>query len=426
MTGTRGQRDRLFLSRCFQKLIINFTWWVNRKDIGGKNIFAGGFLGLDNIGVFDRSKPLPTGGQLGQADGTAWMAFYCATMLSIALELARDNPATEDMASKFFEHFVAITDAINTHGGTGLWDEEDGFYYDQLQTNGSVFPLRVRSMVGLIPLLAVEVLDDGLIQKLPGFKKRMDWFLQHRPDLNALSSYYCNSEATGGRGRLLLAIPSRDRLQRVLRYVLDENEFLSPYGIRSLSRVHRDHPYVFHLNGNEYRVDYEPAESHTGLFGGNSNWRGPIWFPLNYLLIEALERYYHFYRNSLMVEFPTGSGRSMNLKQVADELSSRLCKIFLPGKDGSRPCYGTDPLFAQDPRWRDLVSFHEYFDGETGFGLGASHQTGWTSLVIRLLENLAKAKTPTEAGSSTPTPSEILANRNLSDTAQTKVRGTAD
>jgi hypothetical protein len=417
MTGTRGQRDRLFLSRCFQKLIINFTWWVNRKDIGGKNIFAGGFLGLDNIGVFDRSKPLPTGGQLGQADGTAWMAFYCATMLSIALELARDNPATEDMASKFFEHFVAITDAINTHGGTGLWDEEDGFYYDQLQINGSVFPLRVRSMVGLIPLLAVEVLDDGLIQKLPGFKKRMDWFLQHRPDLNALSSYYCNSEATGGRGRLLLAIPSRDRLQRVLRYVLDENEFLSPYGIRSLSRVHRDHPYVFHLNGNEYRVDYEPAESHTGLFGGNSNWRGPIWFPLNYLLIEALERYYHFYRNSLMVEFPTGSGRSMNLKQVADELSSRLCKIFLPGKDASRPCYGKDPLFAEDPHWRDLVSFHEYFDGETGFGLGASHQTGWTSLVIRLLENLAKAKAPTEAGQA-PMPPASLANKRLSDTEQ--------
>ncbi len=401
-TGARGGRDRLFLSRCFQKLIINFTWWVNRKDIDGKNLFAGGFLGLDNIGVFDRSKPLPTGGTLGQADGTAWMAVYCSTMLSIALELARDNPATEDMASKFFEHFVAITDAINTRGGTGLWDEEDGFYYDQLRVNGSTYPLKVRSLVGLIPLLAVEVLDDALIQKLPGFKKRMDWFLQNRPDLNELSSYYCSSQASPGRGRRLLAIPSRERLQRVLRYLLDENEFLSPYGIRSVSRVHKDHPYVFRLDGQEYRVDYEPGESTTGLFGGNSNWRGPIWFPLNYLLIEALERYYHFYGDTLLVEFPTGSGRSLTLEQVADELSSRLCKIFLPGSAGKRPCYGDDPLFAGDPHWKDLISFHEYFHGETGRGLGASHQTGWTSLVARLLENLAKPKTAPEAGNDGP------------------------
>jgi hypothetical protein len=391
-TGARGERDRLFLSRCFQKLIINFTWWVNRKDIDGKNLFAGGFLGLDNIGVFDRSKPLPTGGTLGQADGTAWMAVYCSTMLSIALELARDNPATEDMASKFFEHFVAITDAINTRGGTGLWDEEDGFYYDQLRVNGSTYPLKVRSLVGLIPLLAVEVLDDALIQKLPGFKKRMDWFLQNRPDLNELSSYYCSSQASPGRGRRLLAIPSRERLQRVLRYLLDENEFLSPYGIRSVSRVHKDHPYVFRLDGQEYRVDYEPGESTTGLFGGNSNWRGPIWFPLNYLLIEALERYFYFYGDTLLVEFPTGSGRTLNLEQVADELSLRLCKIFLPGSDGKRPCYGNDPLFAGDPHWQGLISFHEYFHGETGQGLGASHQTGWTSLVARLLENLARPK----------------------------------
>lgn len=393
MTGTRGERDRAFLSRCFQKLIINFTWWVNRKDIEGKNLFAGGFLGLDNIGVFDRSKPLPAGGSLGQADGTAWMAFYCATMLSIAIELARDNPATEDMASKFFEHFVAITDAINTHGGTGLWDDEDGFYYDQLRIDGQTIPLKVRSLVGLIPLLAVEVLDDILIQKLAGFKKRMDWFLEHRPDLNQLSSYYCHSQAGPGHGRRLLAIPSRERLQRVLRYLFDENEFLSPYGIRSVSRAHKDHPYVFHLDGQEYKVDYQPGESTIGLFGGNSNWRGPIWFPFNYLLIEALERYYHFYRNDLLVEFPTGSGVSLNLKQVADELSTRLCKLFLPGAGGKRPCYGDDPRFAQDPNWKELVLFHEYFHGETGRGLGASHQTGWTSLVIRLLENLAKAAT---------------------------------
>jgi hypothetical protein len=391
MTGARGQRDRLFLSRCFQKLIINFTWWVNRKDLEGKNLFAGGFLGLDNIGVFDRSRPLPTGGHLGQADGTAWMAFFCATMLSIALELARDNPATEDMASKFFEHFVAITDAINGRGGIGLWDEEDGFYYDQLQIDGGVFPLKVRSLVGLIPLLAVEVLEDALIQKLPGFKKRMEWFLQNRPDLNELSSYYCTAEGNAG-GRRLLAIPSRERLERVLRYVLDENEFLSPYGLRSLSRVHEAQPYVFRLNGNEYRIDYEPGESRTGLFGGNSNWRGPIWFPINYLIIEALERYHHFYGDTLLVECPTGSGRRMTLKQVADELSARLCRILELGPDGKRPCRGQEFPYARDPAWNDLLLFHEYFHGETGQGLGASHQTGWTSLVIRLLENVARAR----------------------------------
>jgi hypothetical protein len=363
MTGAKGERDRQFLSRCFQKLIINFTWWVNRKDIEGKNLFAGGFLGLDNIGVFDRSRPLPGGGSLGQADGTAWMAFYCTTMLAISLELSRDNPATEDMASKFFEHFVAITDAINTLGGTGLWDDEDGFYYDQLRLDGRTIPLKVRSVVGLIPLLAVEVLDDILIQKLTGFKKRMDWFLEHRPDLNQLSSYYCRSQSNSGHGRRLLAIPSRERLERVFRYLFDEKEFLSPYVIRSVSRVHKDHPYLFRLDGQEYRVDYEPGESTTGLFGGNSNWRGPVWFPFNYLLVEALERYYHFFRNGLLVEFPTGSGVKMNLKQVADELSSRLCKLFLPGPGGKRPCNGDDPRYAEGPNWKDLLLFHEYFHG---------------------------------------------------------------
>jgi hypothetical protein len=392
MTGVRGDRDRLFLSRCFQKLIINFTWWVNRKDPEGKNLFAGGFLGLDNIGVFDRSKPLPNGGQLGQADGTAWMAFYCATMLSVSLELAQDNPATEDMASKFFEHFVAIADAINGRGGIGLWDEEDGFYYDQLQINGTVVPLKVRSLVGLVPLLAVEVLDDAAIQRLPGFKKRMDWFLEHRPDLNAQSSFYCTSQPGNGPGKSLLAIPSRDRLKRMLRYLLDENEFLSPYGIRSLSRVHIEHPYVLRLDGREYRVDYEPGESTTGLFGGNSNWRGPIWFPLNYLIIEALERYHYFYQEDFTIEFPTGSGRLMNLQQIADELSRRLCKIFQPGPDGKRPgCSAASPR-PDASSWNDLVLFYEYFHGETGQGLGASHQTGWTSLVIRLLENVAKSQ----------------------------------
>ena len=387
MTGARGERDRLFLSRCFQKLIINFTWWVNRKDLEGKNIFAGGFLGLDNIGVFDRSNPLPNGGHLGQADGTAWMAFFCSTMLSIALELARDNPATEDMASKFFEHFVAITDAINQRGGIGLWDDTDGFYYDQLRLDGETIPLKVRSLVGLIPLLAVEILDDDLVQRLPGFKKRMDWFLENRPDLQNLSSYYCCPDQPG-IGHRLLAIPSRERLERVLQYLLDENEFLSPYGIRSVSRVHKDHPYVLRMDGHEYRVDYEPGESATSLFGGNSNWRGPIWFPINYLLIEALERYHYFYRDSLRVEFPTGSGTKMNLQQVANQLSLRLTRIFLRDKTGRRPFWGADGSYDEDPHWRDLVLFHEYFHGETGKGLGASHQTGWTALVIRLLENV--------------------------------------
>ena len=386
MTGTRGERDRVFLSRCFQKLIINFTWWVNRKDLKGNNLFAGGFLGLDNIGVFDRSRPLPTGGSLEQADGTAWMAFFCATMLSMALELARDNPATEDMASKFFEHFVAIVDAINTQGGTGLWDEEDGFYYDQLQADGRLIPLKIRSLVGLIPLLAVEVLDDELIQTLAGFKKRMNWFLENRPDLAQNISYCCLLDEGPGHCHRLLAIPSRERLERVLRYMLDEDEFLSPWGIRSVSRIHKERPYVFRVNGEDYRVDYEPGESTTGLFGGNSNWRGPVWLPINYLLIEALERYHHYYGESLRVECPTGSGRWMNLKEVGDELSSRLARVFLPDEQGRRPCHGDDRRYAEDPHWKRLVLFHEYFHGETGRGLGASHQTGWTALAIRNIE----------------------------------------
>jgi hypothetical protein len=382
----------VFLSRCFQKLILNFTWWVNRKDREGKHLFAGGFLGLDNIGVFDRSRPLPTGGHLEQADGTAWMAFFCVTMLSIALELARENPATEDMASKFFEHFVAIADAINTQGGTGLWDENDGFYYDQLHLEGRTIPLKVRSLVGLIPLLAVEVLNDDVIQGLPGFKKRMDWFLEHRPDLDRQISYCPILGGGEGHSHRLLAIPSRDRLERVLRYLLDEEEFLSPYGVRSLSRYHRHRPYTFRVNGEDYRVDYEPGESATALFGGNSNWRGPIWFPINYLLIEALERYHHFYGDDLRVECPTGSGQRMNLQEVADDLSARLARIFLPDARGCRPWHGDDRRYAEDPHWRDLVLFHEYFHGDTGRGLGASHQTGWTALAIRALEELARRR----------------------------------
>jgi hypothetical protein len=395
MTGARGTRDRLFLRRAFHKLLINFTWWVNRKDPQGRNLFAGGFLGLDNIGVFDRSQPLPTGRQLEQADGTAWMAFYCATMLSMALELASDDPSYEDIASKFFEHFVAITDAMNRLGGTGLWNEEDGFYYDVLSANGTSIPLRVRSMVGIIPLFAVEVLEQDVIDRLPGFKKRMEWFLKHRQDL-AQHVSYCVSDACDGHGHdhshRLLAIPSRDRLTRVMRYVLDEAEFLSSYGVRALSRYHQDQPYAIQVGGQEHCVAYVPGESNTGLFGGNSNWRGPIWFPVNFLLIEALQRYHHFYGNSLQVECPVGSGQLMNLKEVAEELSRRLSRLFLPDRSGRRPCHGADDRYADDPHWRDLVLFHEYFHGDSGRGVGASHQTGWTALITALLQDVAKAR----------------------------------
>ncbi|MBI4328143.1 MAG: glucosidase, partial [Chloroflexi bacterium] len=378
-----------------QKLLLNFTWWVNRKDAHGKNLFSGGFLGLDNIGVFDRSKPLPGGGALQQADGTAWMAFYCATMLGMALELARDGrrtlPAYEDMASKFFEHFVQIVDAMNTLGGTGLWDEADGFYYDQLQTENQVIPLKTRSLVGLLPLIAVEVLEEDVIRSLPGFSKRFDWFLKNRQDLSRHISYG-DTHGVEGHTHRLLAVPSRARLKRLLRYLLDENEFLSPYGIRSLSKVHAEHPYVFSVGGNEHRVAYEPGESDSGLFGGNSNWRGPIWFPINYLIVEALERYHHFYGDDLKVDCPTGAGQRMNLQEVAREIASRLARLFLRDESGRRPCFGQDSRFQEDPHWRDLVLFHEYFHGETGKGLGASHQTGWTALVIRLMKDLARTR----------------------------------
>jgi len=391
MTGPRGGRDRVFLARVFHKLLINFTWWVNRKDVAGQNIFSGGFLGLDNVGVFDRSQPLPGNVILEQADGTAWMASYCLTMLSMALELAREDPAYEDVASKFFEHFVAIASAMNSLGGSGLWDETDGFYYDQLHVDHSVVPLRVRSAVGLMPLVAVEVLDYNVIERLPGFRKRMDWFLENRPDLCEQISYMEQDSSTGHTHRLL-AIPSLGRLLRVLRYLLDENEFFSPYGIRSLSKFHHEHPYILHTDGTQQRVDYEPAESASAVFGGNSNWRGPVWFPVNYLWIEALERYHHFYGDHLRVECPTGSGRMMNLKEVAGEIMSRLARIFLAGADG-RSAWQSSPRYAQDPHWRDLVLFHEYFHGDNGRGLGASHQTGWTALIVRCLEDLARRNT---------------------------------
>ncbi|WP_434384991.1 MGH1-like glycoside hydrolase domain-containing protein [Melittangium boletus] len=386
LTGAHGQRDRLFLKRAFHKLLLNFTWWVNRKDVDGLNLFSGGFLGLDNIGVFDRSKPLPTGGHLNQADGTAWMAFFCTTMLSMALELAQEDPAYEDIASKFFEHFVAIVDAMNHLGGTGLWDEEDGFYYDELKQEGQPPRLlRVRSMVGLVPLFAAEVLEDRLLERLPGFAKRLRWFLENRADLAQNTSYMAVCQRTGLGGRRLLAIPSRERLERVLRRVLDPREFLSEHGIRSLSRMHAEAPFVFHAGSEEHRVAYVPGDSDSGMFGGNSNWRGPVWFPLNYLLIEALERYHHFHGEDFQVECPTGSGTWMNLAQVARELSSRLSRLFLPDDSGRRPFHGEDARYVDDPAFRELVLFHEYFHGDTGRGLGASHQTGWTALVVQCL-----------------------------------------
>src|SRR5688572_13465301 len=390
MTGARGERDRLFLASAFQKLLINFTWWVNRKDVHGRHIFSGGFLGLDNIGMFDRSKPLPSGEQLDQADGTAWMAFYCATMLAMALGLALDDPVYEDVASKFFEHFVAIVDAMNTLGGTGLWDEHDGFYYDQLSVQGRPTPVRIRSMVGVIPMFACEALEDEVIDRLPGFRKRMNWFLENRQDLARHTTY---AEHAGGCkvGRRLLAVPSRERLERMLKYVLDENEFLSPFGVRSLSKAHEKKPFTAKVDGRELKVKYVPGEADSELFGGNSNWRGPIWFPLNYLLIEALERYHHFYGDGFQVECPTGSGRMMNLKQVADELASRLKRLFLRDPTGKRPCCGDDARFAKDPHWKDHLLFHEYFHGDNGRGLGASHQTGWTALIARLIERSAGA-----------------------------------
>jgi hypothetical protein len=386
-TGPRGRRDVTFLKRVFHKLLLNFTWWVNRKDPDGKNLFAGGFLGLDNVGVFDRSKPLPTGGHLTQADGTAWMAFFCTTMLSIALELAQMDDAYEDIASKFFEHFVAIVDAINAIGGQGLWDEKDGFYYDHLVLDGPSIPIRLRSLVGLIPLFAAEVLGDREVDRLPGFNKRMRWFLENRPELAA--HVYYRPPDHGVPGARLLAIAPRERLVRLLGYMLDENEFLSPYGIRSLSRVHLAHPYQL-AGYSDLTVHYDPGDSTSGLFGGNSNWRGPVWFPANYLMIEALERYHHFYGDSLKVECPKGSGRHLTLAEVAHLLSSRLLALFLPDASGNRPAHGGEPRYAKDPAFQDLVLFYEFFHGDSGKGLGASHQTGWTALVLEALRDVAE------------------------------------
>jgi hypothetical protein len=378
LSGEAGHGfDREFLERAFDKCLINFTWWVNREDAEGDNLFSGGFLGLDNVGVFDRSQPLPGGGRLIQADATSWMAFYCTTMCTMALELAREEPPYADLALKFFEHFVAIAKAANELGGTGLWDEHDGFYYDLMHVPGQGDRK-----------FAAASLDDELLQTLPIFHERLSWFFANRPQLARTISVTLDVD----RQHRLLAIPSPERLLRMLRYMLDENEFLSPFGIRSLSRVHRDQPYVLRVDGASYEVHYAPGESDSGLFGGNSNWRGPVWFPPNYLIIEALKRYHHFYGDDLVVECPTGSGVKMHLGEVAEELERRLVKLFLPDSRGRRPCHGGSARYAEESAFKDLVLFYEYFDGDDGRGLGASHQTGWTALAANLIERVAAAR----------------------------------
>ncbi|HYL62626.1 MAG TPA: glucosidase [Candidatus Methylomirabilis sp.] len=382
----RGVADRGFLEKIFHKLLLNFTWWVNRKDPEGMNIFQGGFLGLDNIGVFDRSAPLPTGGHLEQSDGTSWMGMYCLNMLAMALELAKEDSAYEDVASKFFEHFVNIAHAMNDMGteGIALWDNEDGFYYDVLRLpNGDNHFLRIRSMVGLIPLFAVETLEPEIVDRLPGFKRRMQWFIDNHPDVPE----HIEMTQRSARGvRRLLSLANRKQLKRILFRMLDETEFFSPYGVRSLSRYHLDQPYEVQVNNHINRVDYEPAESTSGLFGGNSNWRGPIWFPLNYLLVESLQKFHHYYGEDFKVECPAHAGNQCDLWEVAGELSRRLVRIFVRGRDGRRPVAGAVEPFHSDPHWKDLILFHEYFHGDNGAGIGASHQTGWTGLVAKLIE----------------------------------------
>ncbi len=387
--------DLAFLERVFHKLMLNFTWWVNRKDTQGRNIFQGGFLGLDNIGVFDRSAPLPTGGFINQADGTSWMAMYSLNLMRIALELAKHNMVYEDIATKFFEHFLHIAEAMNNIGdeGIGLWCDKDEFYYDVLNLpNGQSTPLKVRSMVGLIPLFAIETLEPELLEQLPGFAGRLEWMLKNRPDLAKLVSRWKDH---GMGERHLLSLLRGHRMKALLKRMLDETEFLSDYGVRALSKVHEREPYRFNTSGNTMEVGYWPAESMSGLFGGNSNWRGPIWMPVNYLLIESLQKFHHYYGDEFKVECPTGSGQFMTLNEVADELSHRLAKLFLKGEDGQRPVLKYHPKLATDPHFKDYVLFHEYFHGDNGRGVGASHQTGWTGLVAKLLQprNMTAKKT---------------------------------
>jgi hypothetical protein len=399
-----GKGDVKFLERLFHKLLLNFTWWVNRKDAEGQNVFQGGFLGLDNIGVFDRSAALPDGGHIEQSDGTSWMAMYCLDMLGIAFELARREAVSRDrvygdVASKFWEHFVYIARAMNHMGedGLSLWNGEDGFFYDVLHLpDNTRVPLRIRSLVGLIPLYAVRTLEPELLDAMPGFKRRLEWFIHNRPDLT--ENMACMKTA-GMQERRLFAIPDRAQLERILKVMLDEEEFLSPWGIRSVSRCHRRNPYVFDWGGRRHEVGYDPGEGTSQLFGGNSNWRGPVWMPVNFLLVESLRRFHQFYGDSLTVECPAGSGRRMNLSEVADEVCRRLIRIFQRDKTGRRPVYGELEKFQTDPQWRDYIQFHEYFHGDSGAGIGASHQTGWSALVTVLAAQSSKLETKAQTAS---------------------------
>jgi hypothetical protein len=412
----RGVGDRQFLERVFHKLLLNFTWWVNRKDAEGMNVFQGGFLGLDNIGCFDRSAPLPAGGHLEQSDGTSWMGMYTLNMLAIAMELAREDATYEDVASKFWEHFLYIAHAMNNIGQDriSLWDEEDGFYYDVLHLeNGDHFPLKVRSMVGLIPLFAVETLEPDTLARLPGFTRRLDWFIRHRQNLTA--NVAC-MRTPGSDERRLLSIVDQSQLRRVLQVMLDEREFLSPYGIRAVSRVHHERPYSLSFGGSEHSVSYEPGESSTGLFGGNSNWRGPIWFPVNFLIVESLQRFHHYLGAEFTVECPTGSGVFMTLAEVADEISRRLTSTFLREPDGRRPVHGENEQFQSDPHWRDLILFYEYFHGDNGRGVGASHQTGWTGLVAKLIQQRGTSGDSHESTGRISRTAEFVAPRRVAET----------
>ena len=388
-----GRPDVAFLERVFHKLLLNFTWWVNRKDTDGRNIFQGGFLGLDNIGVFDRSAPLPTGGYIDQSDGTAWMAMYSLNLMRIALELSQSNPVYQDVATKFFEHFLFIAAAMTNIGGEGisLWDDADEFFYDVLCTPHGYKPLKVRSMVGLAPLFAVEVLDTALLRKVPEFAQRLEWFLGYRPDLAGLVSRW---KEQGMRETHLLSLLRGHRMKCLLRRMLDETEFLSDYGVRALSKFHDAHPYCFHVDGMTLSVEYQPGESDSGLFGGNSNWRGPIWMPMNFLVIESIRRFHAYYGDDFLVECPTGSGKKLNLRQIADELTRRLTRLVLRDENtGRRAVLGDVQKFQRDPHFRDYVPFHEYFHGDTGRGVGASHQTGWTGLLATLLSSRADRST---------------------------------
>ncbi len=386
-----GKHDRDFIKGIFNKLLLNFTWWINRKDTEGKNVFQGGFLGLDNISVFDRSKPLPTGGYVDQADGTAWMAFYCILMLRISIHLSFEEPVYQDIATKFFEHFLRIAGAMTNVGeqGHSLWDEKDRFFYDALHLpDGRITPLKVRSIVGLLPLLAVETLAPEGMEKLKIFSRRVDWFVSKRPHISV--NLPCLYRPGVGKRRLL-SIFTEDRLIDILKYMLDEKEFLSEYGIRSISKYHQDQPFIFQIDGQSHLVRYLPEESDSGLYGGNSNWRGPVWFPINFLIIESLQKFHHYYGDSLKVEFPTGSGKLMNLWDVSMELSKRLIRLFTRNEEGKRPIYGQTQKFQEDPHWKDLILFNEYYHGDNGTGLGASHQTGWTALAAKLIQQAGTA-----------------------------------